>query len=68
MNKRRVLEKKPKNLNGFPVEETNGIFCGVLKSRFKRKVIINVKEYEQGNWIHARAASLFCLQPRPVLD
>lgn len=48
---------------GFPMEETNGIFCGVFKSRFKRKVIKNVKEYEQGNWIHVQAASLFCLQP-----
>lgn len=48
---------------GFPVEKTNSIFCGVFKSRFKRKVIKNVKEYEQGNWIHAQAALLFCLQP-----
>lgn len=46
MNKRRVLEKKPKNLNGFPMKETNGIFCAVFKNRFKRKVIKNVKEYE----------------------
>jgi len=48
---------------GFPREETNCIFWGVFKSRFKRKVIKNVKEYEQGNWIHTQAASLFCLQP-----
>lgn len=47
----------------FPRKETNSIFCGVLKSRFKRKVIKNVEEYEQGNWIHAQTASLFCLQP-----
>lgn len=51
---------------GFPMEETNGIFRGVFESRLKRKVIKNVEEYEQGNWIHAQAASLFCLQPRPV--
>lgn len=51
---------------GFPLEETNGVFCDVFKSRLKRKVIKNVKEYEQGNWIHVQAASLFCLEPRPV--
>lgn len=51
---------------GFPLEKTNDIFCGVFKSRFKRKVIKNVKEYAQGNWIHAQAASLFCLQLRLV--
>lgn len=45
---------------GFPRKETNSIFCGVFKSRFKRKVIKNIKEYEQGDWIHAQAA---CLQP-----
>lgn len=47
----------------FPIEEINGIFRGVFKSRFKRRVIKNVKEYEQGNWIHVQAAFLFCLQP-----
>lgn len=51
---------------GFCMEETNGIFCSVFKTRLKRKVIKNVKEYEQGNWIHVQAVSLFCLQPRPV--
>lgn len=53
-------------LMGFHMEETNGIFYGVFKSRLKRKLIKNVKEYEQGNWIHVQAASQFCLQPRPV--
>lgn len=45
---------------GFRRKETNCIFSGVLKSRFIWKVIKNVKEYEQGNWIRAQAASLLC--------
>lgn len=46
-NKKKEYKKlSQKYLMGFPRKETNSIFCGVFKSRFKRKVIKNVKEYE----------------------
>lgn len=70
MNKKRLPENKPKNLKGFSLGGDKQHFLWCFKSGYKRKAIKNVEEYEQGNWIHAQAASLSCLWPscadRPV--